>query len=149
MLFRAGFVRFCFNLQLRPYGGQGGNKPATESKKGNQAQADKDRTRGTESKSHGHEQCSIRYDCQGGNKPATESKKDSQAQTGKKKTIVAEKSKEARAESKKINIESEFAFILWEKGAVKFWLPICREKSELFVLGQANGLLRGIYVKRG
>lgn len=28
-------------------------------------------------------------------------KKDNQAQTGKKKTIVAEKSKEARAESKK------------------------------------------------
>lgn len=92
MLFRAGFVRFCFNLQLRPYGGQGGNKPATESKK------------------------------------------DNQAQTGKKKTIVAEKSKEARAESKKINIESEFAFILWEKGAVKFCLPSCREKTELFVL---------------
>ena len=75
MLFRAGFVRFCFNLQLRPYGGQVGNKPATESKKDSQAQVDKDRTRGTESKSHGHEQCSIRYDCQGGNKPATESKK--------------------------------------------------------------------------
>lgn len=61
-------------------------------------------------------------------------KKDNQAQTGKKKTIVAEKSKEARAESKKINIESEFAFILWEKGAVKFCLPSCREKTELFVL---------------
>ena len=41
------------------------------------------------------------YGGQGGNKPATESKKDSQAQTGKKKTIAAEKSKEARAESKK------------------------------------------------
>ena len=124
---------FVLRLQLRPYDCQGGNKPATESKKDNQAQVDKDRTRGTESKSHGHEQCSIRYDCQGGNKPATESKKDSQAQTGKKKTIVAEKSKEARAESK-INIKSEFTFILWEKGTVKFCLPICREKTELFVL---------------
>lgn len=135
MLFRAGFVRFCFNLQLRPYGGQVGNKPATESKKDSQAQVDKDRTRGTESKSHGHEQCSIRYDCQGGNKPATESKKKTiRHRQARKRQSWQKKAKREEQKAKKINIESEFAFILWEKGAVKFWLPSCREKSELFVL---------------
>ena len=41
-------------------------------------------------------------------------KKDNQAQVGNKKTNAAEESNEGRAESKKINIKSEFAFILWE-----------------------------------